>query len=728
MSQESVKVVIRVRPLNSSEISRKNSNIIEVDKELNQLSILDPKLISKPFAFDAIYDETYTQQQIYDETAFPLVESVLKGYNGTIFAYGQTGCGKTFTMVGVPGNEQLQGIIPNSFSHIFGCIAESGSSKCFLVRCSYTEIYNEEIRDLISNDTNLKLELKESADKGIYVKNLSMHPVKSVQDIEKLMEYGNKHRITKETNMNERSSRSHAIFTINVETSEEVDGRTLVKAGKLNLVDLAGSERQKKTGAEGERLKEGIKINLSLHALGNVITSLVDGSSHIPYRDSKLTMLLQDSLGGNTKTVMIAVISPADYNYEESLSTLRYASRAKFIKNKPKVNEDPKDALLRSYAEEIQRLKKLLMEHQSGEPVEKIIEIEKPAKTKELALISTENGAEGQYDQPARKYSSEPSGQSEESDGERSNTNEKDSDLDKTCNEQNPEEIISDLQKQLIIGGEAINKSEQEKLRAIRQYRLKLKKQKKKEKQLIEEHRKIEEEMVLKEKNYRSMQEELEDLRKVVKRLRSIYAASLSEISDLTHEHETEKQEFLEEIREKEKENELLHKIFENLMPAKELRTIKSKSTYDEINHKWKVPSFILQQKQLLFPKLPQAQLRELVEEKYIAFDNDTKNHLRNESADHAKRHTSVKDSRNLKHNLKIQDEDTKNSKNFSTMPLIPIEMKQLSSRLPSIGDPKEEPNLLRKNKFTKQLLQPIQNHARKLAELELKKSAIGII
>ena len=176
--------------------------------------------------------------------------------------------------------------------------------------------------------------------------------------------------------MNATSSRSHSIFTIYIETGEQINGEQRIKAGKLNLVDLAGSERQSKTGATGATLKEGIKINLSLTALGNVISALVDGkSAHIPYRDSKLTRLLQDSLGGNTKTVMIAACSPADYNYEETLSTLRYAARAKAIKNKPRVNEDPKDALLKEYEEEIRKLKEMLSKMAEGKEVNVVHEI-----------------------------------------------------------------------------------------------------------------------------------------------------------------------------------------------------------------------------------------------------------------------------------------------------------------------------------------------------------------
>ena len=181
------------------------------------------------------------------------------------------------------------------------------------------------------------------------------------------MIFGTSNRKTASTNMNQDSSRSHSLFTIYIETGEDVDGEQRIKAGKLNLVDLAGSERSSKTGATGQTLKEGIKINLSLTALGNVISTLVDGkSTHVPYRDSKLTRLLQDSLGGNTKTVMIAALSPADYNYEETFSTLRYAARAKAIKNKPKVNEDPKDALLKQYEDEIKNLKAMLQEMNTG--------------------------------------------------------------------------------------------------------------------------------------------------------------------------------------------------------------------------------------------------------------------------------------------------------------------------------------------------------------------------
>lgn len=226
------------------------------------------------------------------------------------------------------------------------------------------EIYNEEVRDLIGPDQTKHLEVKERPDIGVYVKDLSQAVCHNADDMERTMTAGNRNRSVGATQMNERSSRSHAIFSVTIECSDRgPDGAQRLRAGKLHLVDLAGSERQSKTGATGIRLKEATKINLSLSTLGNVISALVDGkSTHIPYRNSKLTRLLQDSLGGNSKTVMVANIGPADYNYDESISTLRYATRAKSIKNNARINEDPKDALLRAYQKEIEELRKQLGE------------------------------------------------------------------------------------------------------------------------------------------------------------------------------------------------------------------------------------------------------------------------------------------------------------------------------------------------------------------------------
>ncbi|CAK9084695.1 Kinesin-like protein KIF3A (Microtubule plus end-directed kinesin motor 3A) [Durusdinium trenchii] len=285
----------------------------------------------------------------------------MDGYNGTIFAYGQTGTGKTHTMVGPahPEAEEEKGVIPRAFGHVFRNV-DVGGNKTFLVRASYMEIYNEEIRDLLSKNPKQKLELKDHPDGGVYVKDLTVMIVKGVRDLQQVMEVGQKNRSVASTLMNNESSRSHSIFTVTVEILEKgLDGQDHVRVGKMNMVDLAGSERQSKTGATGDTLKEATKINMSLSALGNVISALVDAkTSFIPYRDSKLTRLLQDSLGGNTKTVMCTCIGPVDYNYDETMSTLRYAHRAKSIKNKPRtINEDPKDAMIREFQDEITRLK-----------------------------------------------------------------------------------------------------------------------------------------------------------------------------------------------------------------------------------------------------------------------------------------------------------------------------------------------------------------------------------
>ena len=369
---ESVKVVAKCRPMNRREKEMECRQVLDVDSSTGQCSISNAKDRSAPpktFTFDGAYGGEATNEQLYLDIAFPLVEGVTEGYNGTVFAYGQTGGGKTFTMQGVTEPAAQRGLIPRAFDHIFDTVAVAEQTR-YLIHASFLEIYNEEVRDLLGEDTKARLELHERPDGEVFVKDLSLHPVAGVRTCEQIMNRGWKNRATGSTLMNAVSSRSHSIFTIHLERCDDPANGSKIRASKLNLVDLAGSERQSKTGAMGDRLKEATKINLSLSALGNVISALVDGrSAHIPYRDSKLTRLLQDSLGGNTKTLMIACLSPADRNYEETLSTLRYANRAKSIKNKPRINEDPKDALIRQYLEEINRLKTMLEQAPSRQEI-----------------------------------------------------------------------------------------------------------------------------------------------------------------------------------------------------------------------------------------------------------------------------------------------------------------------------------------------------------------------
>uniref|UniRef100_A0A8C3IZH0 Kinesin-like protein n=2 Tax=Scolopacidae TaxID=8917 RepID=A0A8C3IZH0_9CHAR len=387
MASEAVKVVVRCRPMSQREKALGCKAVVSMESARGQCFLQNPAAAGEPpkqFTFDGAYFQEHNTEQIYNEIAYPLVEGVTEGYNGTIFAYGQTGSGKSFTMQGIVDPSTQKGIIPRAFEHIFESVQCAENAK-FLVRASYLEIYNEDIRDLLGADTKQKLELKEHPEKGVYVKGLSLHTVQSVGQCERIMETGWRNRAVGYTLMNKDSSRSHSIFTVNMEIyTVDERGQDHLRAAKLNLVDLAGSERQSKTGATGERLKEATKINLSLSALGNVISALVDGrSKHIPYRDSKLTRLLQDSLGGNTKTLMVACLSPADNNYDESLSTLRYANRAKNIKNKPCINEDPKDALLREYQEEIKKLKAILAEQMSTNNLSGLL----PAETAHLAPL-----------------------------------------------------------------------------------------------------------------------------------------------------------------------------------------------------------------------------------------------------------------------------------------------------------------------------------------------------
>lgn len=352
MSGECIKVVIRCRPLSGGETRAGYTKVVNMFPEKGEIVIKRDHIDEAPkvFTFDAAYNEDVMQQELFEDTAQPIVAFTFEGYNGTIFAYGQTGTGKTHTMEGEENPPELRGVMSRTFESVFKEI-EDGASKQFLVRASYLEIYKENVRDLLSNNPKNRLQLHEKKDCGVYVKDLSSFIVKSAAEIQKVQDTGRSNKSMGETKMNARSSRSHSVFTLIIEISEVgPDGKDHIRMGKLNMVDLAGSERQSKTEATGQRLEEAIKINLSLTTLCQVIAALTDAkASYVPYRDSQLTRLLQDSLGGNSKTVMIANIGPADYNMDETINTLRWASRAKHIQNKPKINEDPKDAMLREF-------------------------------------------------------------------------------------------------------------------------------------------------------------------------------------------------------------------------------------------------------------------------------------------------------------------------------------------------------------------------------------------
>ncbi|RHY83547.1 hypothetical protein DYB26_012839 [Aphanomyces astaci] len=337
-----VKVAVRCRPMSSKEAQMGSRSIVKVADQCIAIENPNDPSDDKKFTFDYAYFTDSVQSQVYADVAQPLVDQAFQGYNGTIFAYGQTGSGKTHTMMGT-GDDH--GIIPKMNEDLFRRVeAQSSDTTKFLITVSFLEIYNEVIKDLL-NPSDKVLKIREHPDMGIYVEHLAELVVRDPADVTRLLDEGNKVRQVAATQMNERSSRSHSCFTIKiaskkVETLQAMTRQTMMNA-KINLVDLAGSERAAKTGATGDRLKEGAAINKSLSALGNVINMLADRSKkgHVPYRDSKLTRLLQESLGGNSLTVMIAAVSPADYNFDESLGTLQYANRAKSIKNATRKNE-----------------------------------------------------------------------------------------------------------------------------------------------------------------------------------------------------------------------------------------------------------------------------------------------------------------------------------------------------------------------------------------------------
>ncbi|KAM6924747.1 kinesin-like protein KIF1B isoform 8-T8 [Xenentodon cancila] len=378
MSGASVKVAVRVRPFNSRELSKDSKCIIQMQG--NTTTILNPKAPKEPaktFSFDYSYWSHTTpedpcfasQNRVYNDIGKEMLEHAFEGYNVCIFAYGQTGAGKSYTMMGKQ-EEGQEGIIPMLCEDLFEKINEDSNKEelSYSVEVSYMEIYCERVRDLLNPKNKGNLRVREHPLLGPYVEDLSKLAVTSYTDIADLMDAGNKARTVAATNMNETSSRSHAVFTI-VFTQKKHDSETDLsteKVSKISLVDLAGSERADSTGAKGTRLKEGANINKSLTTLGKVISALAEvskkkkKSDFIPYRDSVLTWLLRENLGGNSRTAMVAALSPADINYDETLSTLRYADRAKNIKCNAVINEDPNNKLVRDLKDEVARLKELL--------------------------------------------------------------------------------------------------------------------------------------------------------------------------------------------------------------------------------------------------------------------------------------------------------------------------------------------------------------------------------
>ncbi|KAJ8674290.1 hypothetical protein QAD02_005552 [Eretmocerus hayati] len=368
---QNIKVFVRVRPINNAETASKSPVIVEIPSN-DEIEIHDKNQVKK-FRFDKVFGPNSKQVDVYNDVVKPLVGEILAGFNCTVFAYGQTGTGKTFTMEGscydatVSWQADFQaGVIPRALSHLFDEL-QSVQTQEYHVRVSFLELYNEEIFDLLSSDDDTsKIKIYDDPSKKgaiLMDKKLEEVIVKDRTEVYKILERGSKKRQTAATLLNAHSSRSHTIFSITVFLKENgVDGEELLKMGKLNLVDLAGSENVGKSGAVDKRAREAGKINRSLLTLGKVIIALVEKAPHIPYRESKLTRLLQESLGGRTKTSIIATVSPAGNNIEETVSTLEYAHRAKNIMNRPEMNDKlSKKTLIKEYLEEIEKLQRDLI-------------------------------------------------------------------------------------------------------------------------------------------------------------------------------------------------------------------------------------------------------------------------------------------------------------------------------------------------------------------------------
>ncbi|KAL4566073.1 hypothetical protein LXL04_030183 [Taraxacum kok-saghyz] len=398
---QSVRVAVNIRPLVTPELLVGCSDCISVTAgEPQKLRIYSEmfnfanqvQIGSHSFTFDYVYGNSgYPSSQIFDDCVAPLVDALFHGYNATVLAYGQTGSGKTYTMGTNYNGEGCNGVIPKVMQMIFKRVEETKGTTEFLIRVSFIEIFKEEVFDLLESNPNAyskadgtgkptgpsraPIQIRETAGGGISLAGVTEAEVTSQEEMASFLLRGSVCRATGSTNMNSQSSRSHAIFTISMEQKRTAgltnggahdDGGDDILCAKLHLVDLAGSERAKKTGADGMRLREGIHINKGLLALGNVISALGDDKKrkeggHVPYRDSKLTRLLQDSLGGNSKTVMIACVSPADTNAEETLNTLKYANRARNIQNKAVVNRDPVTAQMQQMKNQIEQLQAELL-------------------------------------------------------------------------------------------------------------------------------------------------------------------------------------------------------------------------------------------------------------------------------------------------------------------------------------------------------------------------------
>lgn len=578
---ENVLVMVRCRPMlgqserasqtaqSSGSSSRRSSSAasIQVD-EANKCIQLDSE---RQFYYDQVFGPESDNERVYMRSARKLVEWAFAGFNCTIFLYGQTGTGKTFTH---------SSLTSSSFAHLFTLIGDSNQEASFLIRASYYELYNENIRDLLSN-SSAPLELRESKSRGVYVKDLSCFLVNNLKELEKLKHLGDKRRTVGATKMNEHSSRSHSIFSITIETisaktkedktrANSKNSPDIIRMGRLNLIDLAGSERQAKSGSSGLRLKEASRINLSLTCLSLVIRALTDSNStHVPYRSSKLTRLLSSSLGGNSKTLLIACISPAPLHLDETLNTLRFASRTKRIKNKARINEDPKDALLRNYKRQVDELRRKLSEQQQASVVS------------DVTTLTTEDDND------------------------------------------NNRQLLAQLQllkAKIMVGGENLLEKVEMHDRLLEASKVELEERRKEELELKAKLEKKRELIRRMNQSKESLEDQKVNLDEKLRKVLLLYKRSKEELADLGGEHEELKSSLLQTIKATSKEIKYADCIIEDFIPRNHLDLINSYAQYDDDSDEWQIKLIAMSGNNM-------AQTRRLIESSQGSSQDVTTNH-----------------------------------------------------------------------------------------------------
>ena len=584
---EKISVRVRVKPCQASIIS------LSQDSSSHHTTL---QLKSNTFSFDTVYPADCSQIDIFQSTIQTplLIDRVLDGLNACILCYGQTGSGKTHTIQGVLDHPDAWGLMPRCFEEVFERVRQRGGR--YLIRCCYLELYNEEWVDLLylssakhrqelekrgmklvagppvpdSKETQqAEIDVREREDGSVYVRNACEYIVTSKEDLMALMMLGNKRRTTASTAMNSQSSRSHAIFTITIESKQPNQNKVTV--GKMNLVDLAGSERQKRAQTTGQRFVESTKINLSLSALGHVINSIVDQRPHIPYRDSKLTRMLQDAIGGNSVTIMIACVSSDDSDMDESLNTLRYAQRAKQIKNKPRVNQ-AKNALVDQFDSEILQLLQQQSDHTDPE----------------LARMKEELESERE------KISESTAMAEQEKQRLLQDLNVKLQELNKERTRRTEIQVrLKSLQDSLVMGG--INLLDQAALheKELAQKKDALARTRVQQQQLEKEIEEVDLKQFEIEKHYSSLKEEVEARNTQLKALWATMQSLKNEIFDMETVHEKERQELADELKSLMAEFNMKRAILKQFVPDTYLDHIIKQSQFNSDKEMWVLPSSI---------------------------------------------------------------------------------------------------------------------------------------